>query len=444
MKNDKLNKENGNISKKAIIFSTLIILFSIVLVVLYFIFNTSNTPNTKETAKYEIPENAIEIFPDIALKIVYPFNAPKIKFYAYSDNTATELYSFVYLINNLDISSCDFIIYDNDGRSTFTMEDLNNSKEFTDIPLPQSWVDFYNDNDFADGNVSLKSFVSMNNASKIEENIDTFISNSELNKSVATNNELDNQTSIDDKNLESESTDELLDRFDYAYDENNHFTVAIFKEANTEKLKVAAYCDYSQDNLGLMQNDFLHIWMYPYSESIDIGLFVSVGEESYTYISDNGSVLMNTIPLESSKDIPESYVDRFEEMSTKLTDFYAKYGITDKTYNTLVYEDEKVKIFFSGITEDGVSFSVENMTDTNITIQATSISINGVSTNDIIMSDDVAPQSKGNVTARCDDFSPSTTVSTISGQLRVISFSRNFSSYDATFSNINTTGNSEQ
>ena len=206
MKNDELNTENGNASKKAIISSTLIILFFIMLVVLYF---TSNAPDTKETAKYEIPENAVEISPDIALKVVYPFNTPKIKFYAYSDNTAAELYSFVYLINNLDISSCDFIIYDNDERSTFTLEELNNSKEFTDIPLPKSWIDFYNDNDFADGNVSLRSFVSISDSRKIEENIDTFISNNELSKSATTNNGLGNETSIDDdKNLESESTDE--------------------------------------------------------------------------------------------------------------------------------------------------------------------------------------------------------------------------------------------
>lgn len=202
MNDTNLNKENEKASKQAILSATLIILFSIALVVLYF-----STSNTRKVVKYEIPESAEEILPGIALKMVSPFNVPKIKFYANSDDTASELYSFVYLINNLNISSCDFIIYDNDDRFTFTMDDINNSKEITDISLPQSWIDFYDNNNFADGNVSLKSFVSESNIIKIEKNIDKFISNNEMDKD-ANNNKSDSKNSIDDEILDSESSGE--------------------------------------------------------------------------------------------------------------------------------------------------------------------------------------------------------------------------------------------
>lgn len=102
----------------------------------------------------------------------------------------------------------------------------------------------------------------------------------------------------------------------------------------------------------------------------------------------------------------------------------------------LIYEDDKVKISFAEITDKGVSFWVENLTDINITVQADSVAINGISTNDILMSDDVAPKSKGKVVARCDDFSIDTKVEKIGGQLRIVDFTNSLKSYDATFSDV--------
>lgn len=64
------------------------------------------------------------------------------------------------------------------------------------------------------------------------------------------------------------------------------------------------------------------------------------------------------------------------------------------------------------------------------------MSINGISTSDIMMSDDVAPKSKGKVVARCDDFSIDTKVEKVGGQLRIVDFSNGLKSYDATFSDV--------
>lgn len=104
----------------------------------------------------------------------------------------------------------------------------------------------------------------------------------------------------------------------------------------------------------------------------------------------------------------------------------------------LLYEDSNVKIYFSRITTKGVEFLVENKTDLNITIQADTVSVNGMSTDSILMSDDVAPQSKGKVVAECDDFSTNTVVETVGGQLRIIDFSKTWEPhiYDAKFVNV--------
>lgn len=106
--------------------------------------------------------------------------------------------------------------------------------------------------------------------------------------------------------------------------------------------------------------------------------------------------------------------------------------------STIVYEDDNVKISFAEISADGVEFWVENLTDLNITIQADSVSVNGISTSDIMMSDDVAPRSTGKVTVGCDDFSTNTDVETVSGKLRIIDFSETWNPYyyEVTFSDV--------
>lgn len=100
-----------------------------------------------------------------------------------------------------------------------------------------------------------------------------------------------------------------------------------------------------------------------------------------------------------------------------------------------VYEDEKVIISFSHLSDKGVVFEVENLTDINITIQADTLSINKHSISDITMSDDIAPQSIGEAVARCDVDSDDP-VETIGGQLRIIDFERSFKSYNAKFINV--------
>lgn len=101
----------------------------------------------------------------------------------------------------------------------------------------------------------------------------------------------------------------------------------------------------------------------------------------------------------------------------------------------VVYQDESVTISFKENTSKGVKFLVENKTDKGLTIQADSVAINGFSTGDITMSDDVAPQSKGYVTARTTELTDAGEPETVSGKLRVIDFD-SWESYDVTFTNV--------
>ena len=89
-----------------------------------------------------------------------------------------------------------------------------------------------------------------------------------------------------------------------------------------------------------------------------------------------------------------------------------------------VYEDEYVSISFVEIADDALIYEVNNKTDRNLTIQADAVSVNGVSSYDIIMSDDVAPQSIGKIMAMIHqtDILGALDVLSTSGQFRIIDF----------------------
>ncbi|MGH0597504.1 hypothetical protein [Bacillus mycoides] len=103
---------------------------------------------------------------------------------------------------------------------------------------------------------------------------------------------------------------------------------------------------------------------------------------------------------------------------------------------TQVFEDDRVKISFVKLDTEGVKFLVENKTNVNITIQADSVSVNGFSANKIMMSDNVAPNSKGFVTARTSELKDVGSPEKVSGSLRVIDFKESFKTYNASFTEI--------
>ncbi|OCA83157.1 hypothetical protein A8F94_18705 [Bacillus sp. FJAT-27225] len=101
-----------------------------------------------------------------------------------------------------------------------------------------------------------------------------------------------------------------------------------------------------------------------------------------------------------------------------------------------VFEDDRVLISFLALESKGVKFLVENKTDVNITIQADSVAVNGFSANDITMSDDIAPKSKGFAVAKTSQLADVGTPEKVSGSLTVIDFDYSFDSYSAKFTDV--------
>jgi hypothetical protein len=102
-----------------------------------------------------------------------------------------------------------------------------------------------------------------------------------------------------------------------------------------------------------------------------------------------------------------------------------------------VYTDDQVTVSYKSTDEMGIKFLVENKTDKTLTVQADSISVNGFSSSNIIMSDDISPNSKGYATAMTDELADAGTPEKISGQLRVIDMqSTNYDTKTATFTDV--------
>lgn len=239
----------------------------------------------------------------------------------------------------------------------------------------------------------------------------------------------------DKEENKEDSNKENIDTFKYSYDENNTILVNLSKDKDTGEMSIYSFCQYDEKNFGMMQEDFVSIASPPFEKGLDIGYFCSVGEDSYSYIRNDGKNIMDTVTENEVVPVPDEYKKNVQKMKKKINSFYQKHGIAEKEVNTLVYEDEKVKIHYKGLNDKGVVFGVENMTDSVVTIQASTISINRNSINDITMSDEVSPQSTGDVVARCEVDSE-TDVEEIGGQLRIIDFDGGFDSYSATFVNV--------
>ena len=85
------------------------------------------------------------------------------------------------------------------------------------------------------------------------------------------------------------------------------------------------------------------------------------------------------------------------------------------------------------------NFNVKNKTDAELTFQANALSFNGISYNNLIGSDSIAPQSTGKVRYQSMETPlPTTGINKTSGTIRVIDFAKNVldMSYDAKWVNV--------
>lgn len=116
---------------------------------------------------------------------------------------------------------------------------------------------------------------------------------------------------------------------------------------------------------------------------------------------------------------------------------YEEETTTKPKKDTLVYSNSKINIYFHYVTteydETYVNFKVKNKSSKKLDFQADTITLDGISYNDIVMSDPVAPQSTGIISAQVEK-APYKQPKTVGAELRC--FDDNLNTDNISFVNI--------
>lgn len=290
--------------------------------------------------------------------------------------------------------------------------------------FPEDWHETI---DEAMSGSGIQYLVSKETADKIDEAVEEFIKLQNKNGSHGESGQEEPE----------ESNIEVIDKFEWEYDESNNFTIGLTKDKESGIMSISALGHYSDGNIGLAQNDYLIIFGLSYSCGIESNILCGVGEESYILSMNDGKIIMNTFPSEIVEDVPETYIDSAKQMMNSLDDFYVKNGLKEKTYNELVYEDENVKIFFTGIsgkeTEYKINFTIENLSDKTLTVQLRESSVNGVMAR-VVCSIDIAPGKKaidgGTVWGESAEMTPMSSVTNFETKFHIFNDEEPKVSYD--------------
>lgn len=253
--------------------------------------------------------------------------------------------------------------------------------------FPEEW---YESIDNAMSGNGIQYLVTKGIADEIDEDVEKFT------EKWREEQEKSENQSIEETKSENSSI-ELVDKLEWKYDENNYFTVWIYRDVETQKLGISMFGDYEEQNIGLMQNDFILVWAYAYAGGIDANVTCDIGEESYVLLMADGKVLMNTIPTDEMEETPQNYNELVKEMIAELDKFYVNNGIKEEKIEEIVYQDENIIITYTGITgtenKYNINFIIENLSDKTLTVQVRESSINGFMV-DPLCSIEIAPGKK--------------------------------------------------
>lgn len=138
---------------------------------------------------------------------------------------------------------------------------------------------------------------------------------------------IESEQSFSEKPIEP--APELIEKFEYEYDENNSVIIGIFKEVESEKYMLYYSGTYTAENIGIMQDNFLILKAYSILKEFKLYFNATIGDDFFNYAGTGMEVTIDEIPINPLEDIPENYIDKFNEMREKMDDFLAKYKMRD-------------------------------------------------------------------------------------------------------------------
>lgn len=139
---------------------------------------TLETNQGKETSgtdfvQLAIPESATEIISNIGVEVNLDSDVPIISMYDYSDDTATAIYTYLYLLSKLTEGQddCKIVIHSGDETIDTSSLEEKNAKSVEEVSMPTAWLEFATERGIGNGKVTISDFVSKETANQIEEKI---------------------------------------------------------------------------------------------------------------------------------------------------------------------------------------------------------------------------------------------------------------------------------
>ena len=276
----------------------------------------------------------------------------------------------------------------------------NSSKEFTDMVLPinKKWtLDDYNDGEIYDTDCCYNidngdSYITL--WVRIQRSFVTLEKDKEY---------FDNEADYKNKQSEIFELFDGIDALDTIHTDNNNYshTVEFIAYSNVYELE---FCGDVK-----LKNDIETLYSNVIGSNLKLHMYETTTE-----------------PTTEDYDSDDDYDYDYEEKTT-----------TKPRKDTLVYSNSKINIYFQDVTteydETYVNFKVKNKSSKKLDFQADTITLDGISYNDIIMSDPVAPQSTGIISAQVEK-APYKQPKTVGAELRC--FDDNLNTDNISFVNV--------
>lgn len=161
-------------------------------------------------------------------------------------------------------------------------------------------------------------------------------------------------------------------------------------------------------------------------------------ETLYNNVIGSDLILHNETIEETTTTTEEPTTEDYDSDDDYDYDYdYEEETTTKPKKDTLVYSNSKINIYFQDVTteydETYVNFKVKNKSSKKLEFQADTITLDGISYNDIVMSDPIAPQSTGIISAQVEK-APYKQPKTVGAELRC--FDDNLNTDNISFVNV--------
>ena len=282
--------------------------------------NHSDDTDNQTSTELSLPENVEEIVPGIGVALDLDGDVPVISFYDYSDDTASALYTYKYLINNLpqSVENCEIFIYTVEESIETSLKLQKETTKWEDAGLPSGWVFFVKEKGIASSKVNIDSLVTKALAEDVEAGVQEHVLD------VMAKYYVDDKTDNSAETEDSEASGKLIKHEEYEVEQIKVILDLTRESDNSTALYVGVESDVA--------------WKLAYSY-IAYSTLAALDELNIIVLAYNEDVILSTIgvsaDLKTNKTIDASEWCA-EQIANRGYDAEESKALTDELYSLVL------------------------------------------------------------------------------------------------------------